>query len=267
MSQVSDEDIIKVLHGIVPEAPDVPARLASVHHRAKLRHRRHLAAGSLAVVGVVAVGAVIVNAEGSKSPASTPGSKSAAPATNPNGTKPATTKNGLPASLYRPLHLPVVAAGAACPVSPSKTYPSGGGFFGAFKAMSTGPVALADASPIPVNFSPQSDNSYAGTGWPGTKAIWRISPSYMGPVLFRGARLDGTGQLRFDHYLDAVGTTFTGSPDTNAYPDLGYAAEDGIKYVRTPPSGIRMQSPGCYGIQIDGTNFSEVITFKVIAAP
>ena len=46
---------------------------------------------------------------------------------------------------------------------------------------------------------------YAGTGWPGMKVIWRLSPAYAGPVLLRGARIDGPGELRFDHYLGAVG--------------------------------------------------------------
>jgi len=32
------------------------------------------------------------------------------------------------------------------------------------------------------------------------------------------------------------------------------------------PSGLRVRAPGCYGVQIDGTNFSRVIVFKAVLA-
>jgi hypothetical protein len=256
MSHITDDDIVAALRGSVPEPPQAPARLASVRRRATNRRRAQLSAGSLAVVAVVAAGVVGagVAGRGSSHP-----SVSAALAPVPYG---------IPAALGRPLHLPRMATGLPCPVSPAKTYPAGEGFSDPYTAVGAGPFTLTGDGTVPVDFTPAFNDEFLGTGWPGMKVIWRLGAEYVGPVLLRGARLDGTGQLRFGSYsgIAAEGTPSGASPQAQAFAELGYASAGSPAVPLTYPSDIRVQSPGCYGLQVDGTNFSEVIIFAVTAS-
>jgi hypothetical protein len=185
------------------------------------------------------------------------------------GTSLAPVPDGIPAALGRPLHLPRLATGLPCPVSPARTYPAGAGFSSDYTAVGPGPFTLTGDGTVPVDFTPAANDEFLGTGWPGMKVIWRVGPEYTGPVLLRGERLDGPGQLRFGSYSGSVGqgTPPGASFQAQAYPELGYPALDDTPSPVTYPSDIRVQSPGCYGLQVDGTNFSEVITFAVTAAP
>jgi hypothetical protein len=256
MSHITDDDIVAALRGSVPEPPQAPARLASVRRRATNRRRAQLSAGSLAVVAVVAAGVVGAGAAGRGS--SHPSVSSALVPVPPD----------IPAALGRPLHLPKFATGLPCPVSPAKTYPTGGGFSGPYTAVGAGPFTLTGNGTVPVDFTPPANDEFLGTGWPGMKVIWRLDPAYTGPVLLRGARLDGPGELRFGSYTGTVGqgTPPGASSQAQAYAELGYPGEDSTPSATTYPSDIRVQSPGCYGLQVDGLNFSEVITFAVTAS-
>jgi hypothetical protein len=259
VNKLTDDDIVAALRRVVPEPPELSSRSQQVRRRARSRRRRQLGAGSLAVVAAVAV-VTRVTAAGSTSTAPT------APATVATSRPVVSgTIDGLPAALHRPLELPTVPTGAECPVSPSHDFPAGSGFSEPYSGVGSGPVALTGDGRVTVDFHPPASDSYAGTGWPGQKVIWRVSASYTGPVLLRGARLDATGDLRFDHYLDAVGAGGTGAGDATAYPELGYLAGSSPLAARTYPSAVRVQSPGCYGIQVDGTDFTEVIIFSVSA--
>src|SRR5918911_5416164 len=108
---------------------------------------------------------------------------------------------GSGSSLRRPLHLPRIAAGATCPVSRVdgrvpfvRRYGVGPGIgrgpaypiIGRVAAMSIGVVGLAP----PSNFDSQT--------WAGQKVLWFVLPSYRGPVLVRGGRIDGPGRVRFN---------------------------------------------------------------------
>lgn len=256
MSHITDDDIVTALRGAVPEPPEAPARLASVRRRATNRRRAQLSAGSLAVVAVVAAGVVGVDAAGHGTAHPSPGSVLAP------------VPEGIPAALGRPLHLPKIATGLPCPVSAVKTYPAGAGFNDDYTAVGAGPFTLTGDGTVPVDFTPPAGDSFAGTGWPGMKVIWRVDPSYVGPVLLRGGRLDGPGELRFGSYTGSVGqgTPATASSEAQAYPELGYPGQDSRPSAMTYPSDIRVQTPGCYGLQVDGSNFSEVITFAVTSA-
>ena len=159
--------------------------------------------------------------------------------------------------LHRPLHLPRLAAGAACPVSGVDRRVSwkainifGGSGIGA------GPVypGLGSAGGH-VNVT--ADTQYGGP-WLGGKLFWYVRPSYRGPVLIRGRRLDAKGVMGFDgakrpepelriHTYDTV--SWSGQP----------AGSRGV------PSSVRVLHPGCYAVQIDGTRFSRAVVFMVIA--
>lgn len=251
MSQLTDSEIIAALHQVVPEPPHAPSRLADVHRRARNRRRAQVSAGALATVAVIGAATTLTT--------NWPGSRS-------SGQQAALTPAHNLAELHqRPLHLPTVAAGMPCPVSPSHTYPTGGGFTGPYTAVGNGPFTLTGNGTVPVNFKTPDNDMYAGTGWPGMKVIWRLSDQYAGPVLLRGARIDGPGELRFDRYLGAVGDD-SGWQTGTAYPDLAYDTSGSTPMLETYPSGVRMKAPGCYAVQVDGTSFSDTIVFKVITS-
>ncbi len=158
----------------------------------------------------------------------------------------------LPESLLRPLRLPSVQPGDPCPTtSGHKVHTSG---FGGI-ALSTGPVEpLIAAEGDPLRGVAQLDPDPRSGPWYFFKTLWFVLPSYTGPVLVRGARIDGAGWVAFGeapvigHLIIPPGSTL------NEYPD-GY---------REAPGGTYVESPGCYAWQVDGTDFSYEIIFKAV---
>jgi len=90
--------------------------------------------------------------------------------------------------------------------------------------------------------------------WYYFKTLWFVLPSYAGPVLVRGARIDGPGRVAFGEGAVIGHLIIPPGPTINEYPD-GY---------RTAPGGTYVQSPGCYAWQIDGVDFSYQIVFKAV---
>lgn len=157
----------------------------------------------------------------------------------------------LPAALLRSLHLPKPAEG--CPTTSGHKVETVG--FGGV-ALGPGPVEpIIAADGDPLHGVAQVD--WWSDRWYSFKTLWFVRPSYAGPVLVRGARIDGAGVVAFGeapvigHLIIPPGPTF------NEYPD-GY---------RTAPGGTYVQNPGCYAWQVDGTDFSYVIVFSAVRAP
>jgi hypothetical protein len=155
-------------------------------------------------------------------------------------------------ALYRPLHLPRIAPGAACPVSrvdPRVDWASIRIFGGS--GIGRGPVypGLGSAARVPAT----PDTQFGGP-WLGAKVFWYVRPSYRGPVLIRGRQLDGTHRLGFD------GRKLP-------QPELRIHSHETVGWAGQPTgsrgiaSGIRVLVPGCYGVQIDGTHFSRTVVF------
>jgi hypothetical protein len=143
--------------------------------------------------------------------------------------------------LRRPLKLPRVAPEAACPRSSSTptaarvTWPLG-----------PGPVYPGLGSPDGVA---SLKDDLVQKGWFLHKTLWAISPRYRGPVLIRGARVDGSGALRFN---------FRRTRELKLHK-LPRNAERRWRYV---PSHTDLRGPGCYAFQVDGSSFSLVIGFE-----
>ena len=162
-------------------------------------------------------------------------------------------------SLHRPLHIPRLASGAPCPLSPKTKVDLG----------QEGVLALPGRGPAYPNFGgakrvlefwwpplPQQTDFY-GTGWSGNKVLWWASGRYHGPVLIRGRQLDGPHLLRFE----------VGKPppaEMRIRPGRGFRPWKG---ARDRPSYTRVRKPGCYAYQVDGTNFSRVIVFEARVIP
>jgi hypothetical protein len=142
-------------------------------------------------------------------------------------------------ALQRPLHLPHLAPGAACPVSHADRSVRFDRF-GIARGIGPGPaypIGLAHGVLVLVP-SPE------GGIWAGQKVLWFVHPRYSGPVLVRGRRLDGPGLVRFGRGV---------VPAAELHLPAG---------TREQPSFTRLRSLGCYAYQIDGLGFSRVIVFR-----
>jgi hypothetical protein len=162
------------------------------------------------------------------------------------------------AKLHRPLHLPRLAPGVACPVSrvdPRIDWKRINIFGGS--GIGRGPVYPGLGGSGGTAYA-QPDDQYGGPGASG-KVFWYVRPSYRGRVLIRGHRLDGPQRLGFD------GRRLPGR-------ELRIESWNSVSWTGQPtgsrgiPSGVRVLVPGCYGAQIDGTRFSRVVVFTVKAS-
>lgn len=162
-------------------------------------------------------------------------------------------------ALRRPLHLPVVAAGAPCPLSKvDRRVPwQRIRIFGA-AGIGPGPVypGLGATSGL---LNVVKDTQYGGP-WQGQKVFWYVAPTYRDRVLIRGRRLDGRGWLGFN------GTRLPRDElRIEPYDTVSWSGQPAR--ARGIPTGVRALSPGCYGAQIDGTTFSRVVIFTIDFAP
>jgi len=157
--------------------------------------------------------------------------------------------------LRRPLHLHKLATGSACPVSrvdPRVRWNRINIFGGS--GIGRGPVYPGLGAHSGLLFATR-EVQYGGP-WFGEKVFWYVLPSYRGPVLIRGRRLDGPELVRFNGgKLPAA--------------ELRIAPGDTVRWFGQPrgsrgvPSDVRVLTPGCYGVQIDGTSFSRVVVIVV----
>lgn len=161
----------------------------------------------------------------------------------------------------RPLRLPALAPGAACPTTPARQGVSPDFPY----AQGAGPVyAIAQRASGAVVFNSAASLGDSASGYGGFKAIWEIQPAYTGPVLIRGARIDGPGALEFNGGLGQPATTPSGME-----PRQSELRIDGQSV--SPPSWptwvafTRLTTAGCYAYQVDGTSFEEMIVFQAVA--
>lgn len=148
--------------------------------------------------------------------------------------------------IRRPLHLTRLAAGAPCQQSPVHTVSPDG-----VAAIGDGPVYAGSVQPDGL-YHLYRGPDYTEGGWRNVEVQWLVSPDYTGPVLVRGLQLDEPDELGFD-----IGPT----PISELHLQGGTPATGGW---RTWTMQTRVHGPGCYAYQVDGTNFSETIVFRVI---
>jgi hypothetical protein len=173
------------------------------------------------------------------------------------GGAPSCPPGHVPAALRRRLHVPRIKRGARCPVSaPGKTVTS---YYA--PAIGEGPVyavslySLARSGVLPFDYPPRLRGLFYGSSWSGQALKWIADPAYDGPVLIRGRQLNGRHRVGFGNgivpYSEMQVPPGTGDPQVDGWRGWGGYA--------------RFRVPGCYGIQVDGTDFSEVIVFKAVA--
>jgi hypothetical protein len=157
--------------------------------------------------------------------------------------------------LHRPLAIPTMAPGAACPRTPGgRPNPDVG-------------IALGSGPAYPVlgfegNHAPPSpkgvvrlaaEDRKGNTYW--HKTLWAVDPNYDGPILIRGRGIDPQLSLWFVLPSSTVGGS------ERKVRELHMRAEQS-KSWRYGPSVTILPGPGCYAFQVDGTTFSEVMVFE-----
>ena len=168
------------------------------------------------------------------------------------GSPPGCPSGGVPMALRRPMDLPHLKAGAHCPVSAPgrKVYRLEGPAIGAgpVYAQSLGPFARAAVMPFVL---PSRVGLFGGSAWGGQILKWIGAPSYHGPVLIRGRNLSGRDGFGFG--AGKIPLAEMDVPPGGPINPGGWRLWSGY---------ARLRSPGCYGLQVDGTTFSEVIIFR-----
>jgi hypothetical protein len=164
------------------------------------------------------------------------------------------TKTAVPAALRRPLHLPEMRPGQACPTTTGKE----------FRNTAFDGIALG-AGPVRVIISNRGDleRGQADLGatddprWLALQTLWFASPAYNGPFVVRGQRIDAPGVMDTGGGQSPIAAPLTvaSGPTENTFD--GY---------RTVPNGAWVTHPGCYAIQVDGLTFSEVIVVDMRSA-
>jgi hypothetical protein len=165
-----------------------------------------------------------------------PATSTAAPTISP-GTSVATVSPDARALLSRPVKLPALAAGAACPVTPLAT-----ASVGIENPRGRGPFYLG--GPLPKG------------AYPFNKMVYVVAGGGSGPVVLRGGRLDGAGRLTFSGIrADPAeqGEMLSASGESWAFYQAIIGGTEDALYLY--PS-----TNGCYAVQIDGVTFQDVIT-------
>lgn len=94
------------------------------------------------------------------------------------------------------------------------------------------------------------------------RSYWITRDTYSGPLLVRGDRIDEPGGLGFGDRrapLDQLRLPAGSGPEWDGLRD---SLPPGWRAAEVP---IRVSGPGCYAIQLDGSDFSFVATFAVAA--
>lgn len=145
--------------------------------------------------------------------------------------------------LRRPLQVPTLEAGGACPKAVGRS-----------AAPAYGP-ALGDGPVYAVGLGTAGVLRYSGVqegGWFYQKVLFAVAPAYRGPVLIRGRQLDGPNEVRFNQ-----------GDDPPAELQLAPARPGNTDWLDNPTS-VRFRAPGCYAWQFDGEDFSEVVIFQAV---
>jgi hypothetical protein len=148
----------------------------------------------------------------------------------------------------RPLHLPELAPGTACPRSPGREvtptfgtlYGDGPAYAALFQRGDDGVVHYGASTPE--------------GGWYYAKVLWVVDPPHRQRTLIRGRQIDGLNTLRFG--FGPIPSSELKISEWGASSDSEWGSE---------PSETRLRAPGCYAYQADGKGFSTVIVFE--AAP
>jgi hypothetical protein len=158
-------------------------------------------------------------------------------------------RGGVPQALWRPLALPAVDAGSACPATPSRKIAR------FLMGLGAGPVYPSRTFPVRTRYPAPENSLAAGSGWAVDKVPLLLKKTFHGPFVVRGRRVDGEGLLGFSGIAGRRPFEAMQFAPGRATLKAGGLLGWGI--------GVWMTSPGCYALQIDGPTFSRVVVFRV----
>lgn len=147
-----------------------------------------------------------------------------------------------------PLHIPTLSQGEPCPVVPGNQF----SYFG--YALGKGPLYLV--GPGQQGIVALSGSAVFQNGLYNIQVLMIAPPAYAADILARGRQIDGSNSLLFS--ADGGFSLFDQwklSPDNADQANGGWWAWSTF---------LDVSGPGCYGLQIDGAGFSEVIVFQII---
>ena len=155
------------------------------------------------------------------------------------GSDPERQPIAIPRRLRRPLRIPKLQSGGACPVSRRHV------------VTDQFAPALGPGPAYPAVFDDQSVLHFVGSAfpppWTGQKVLWIVGRTYRGPILIRGHQVGGKWWIGFDGFQ---------SRPWSEMHIRGTGAWSGY------PSYTRVRGAGCFAYQVDGTSFSRVIVFR-----
>jgi hypothetical protein len=159
--------------------------------------------------------------------------------------------------LSRPLHLPSLQPGGRCPTSSGYTV-NNSYFVG--DALGRGPVRILLADTGDVIHGRVDIAAGRKHSWHALQTLWFAMPGYDGPFVVRAARIGARSPVEVQPGETGL-IPGSGPLVVPAGPTIN--TQSGY---RTVPGSTWVTSPGCYGWQVDGRGFSEVIIVKVVAA-
>lgn len=170
-------------------------------------------------------------------------------------TRSASEKVGGSSDLHRPLAIPTMAPGAACPRTPGgRPSPDVAIALGSGPAYPVLGFEGERVPPDPKALVPLYPEDRKGAAY-WHKTLWAVDRSYDGPILIRGWAILAGRPLWFGD------PSFTGEGKQGRVPELRMPAERSNSW-RYGPSLTILPGPGCYAFQVDGKNFSKVIVFE-----
>lgn len=156
----------------------------------------------------------------------------------------------------RRVQLLKLEAGTQCPrAHPRQVNPDFGPAIGEGPAYAAG---FDSNGVLNIGLPAATETPFYGSQWSGAKVLWIVDPTYTGPLLIRGGRLDGPDPVRFENGSEPAPELWLPTPTAPASSSSGW---------RNFPSYTRLRSPGCYMYQVDGLNFTETIIFEAKVQP
>lgn len=164
--------------------------------------------------------------------------------------------------MQRPLRVPSLTSGQSCPISSYRLLSNDPGHVMVY---GISPVFLS-ADLIPTKGEILTYGYFplyleGPSVWLSTGTWWNIDIHFHGILLFHGKRIDQPGEVRFNYRTDPPDRFWIFSTH-----DLASVNATKGRYYISFGISPRIQSPGCYAIQVDGQSFSEVIVIQVVQA-
>jgi hypothetical protein len=161
---------------------------------------------------------------------------------DPYVTNPSTPSANTWVTLHRPLKIPAIQPDESCPTSTVQQIPRMEG-----DVLGDGPIyaqGLGIDGTIPLGGVPMRGDAYS------IPIRWVATPEASGPFLIRGVQRDSGEPLVFgdtdpQSEVQVWDITSQGSPDWQVWQG----------------ANLRLSGPGCFGLQIDSVDFTEVIFF------